>query len=158
MLQKEKMMPEETGKQNVVTAGFTEVKDVLLLMFVGARAYEKAKADGEFNLGDLQYVIPVLLKLYPAIENFDQVKLELLMATPEEKEQLKIWIQENLELEDDQVEKFIEASFAVMLDLWMLIQVFFFPQGENKLKFKGLPIKPKETIVDNADGTETKST
>ena len=117
---------------------------MLLLIFALAKAYEKAKADDEWEVSDLQYVLPVLFLIGPALEGFDNVKIELKMASKEEGEELKQWIKDNVELEDDKVEQFIESCFAVILDLWLIFRTFLFPNDQSALKFTGID-QPKST-------------
>jgi hypothetical protein len=125
-------MPEQ--QENTLKAGFKETKDVLLLVITLGKAYENAKADGNINWADITHLFPVIFLIGDALEGIENVKLELVMATPEEGEELKAWVKSQVDLQDDEVEAFIEACFAVVLDIWMVFKKFFFPQ-EGMSKF-----------------------
>jgi len=138
-----------SGQGSVLVVGYKDTKDVLFLVFGLAKAYEKIKADGKVDWTDVQYLLPILFSIGPAIEGFENVSIELKMATKEEGEELKLWIKENVELNDKSVEEFIEACFAIVLDLWYVFRTFLFVDGQSMLKNE-----TGKVITKNEDGSE----
>ena len=53
-----------------------ETKEVLELAVSLIKAYKAAKADGKFNLADIQYLIDPALKLPPAFDNIGEIPKE----------------------------------------------------------------------------------
>jgi hypothetical protein len=144
------------ANRNVLTVGYKETKDVLMLIIGLGHAYEQMKADGKINLADLVHLLPIMFLVGPAIEGFDNVQLELKMANKEEGEELKAWVNDQLDLQDKTVEEFVEASFAVILDIWMVFRTFFFPGEENLLKVSKDPTQPEAPKSNDApDGVST---
>ena len=128
------------ANKNTLTVGYKETKDVLMLIIGLGHAYEQMREDGKFTIADLVHLLPVMFLVGPAIEGFDNVQLELKMANKEEGEELKAWVNEQVDLQDKSVEEFVEASFAVILDIWMVFRTFFFPGEESLLKSQPAPV------------------
>jgi len=126
---------------NTLSVGYTDTKDVLRLIIGLGMLYKNAQEDGKINLSDIQHLLPVLFLIGPAIDNFENVQLELKMASKEEGDELKQWVNEQVDLKDKTVEEFVEASFAIVLDIWMVFRTFFFPdETENRIK---QPVQPE---------------
>ena len=140
------------AKKNTLVVGYNETKDVLLLVIGLGRAYEQMKADGKINIADLMHLLPILFLVGPAIEGFENVQLELKMANKEEGEELKAWVRENVNLQDKSVEEFIEACFAIVLDIWMVFRTYFFPEAGQSMLIK--PNQPKDVSPSTADVAE----
>ena len=115
------------NNKTTLVMGFTETKQVISFVYSLITAWKKADEDKEITVWDAQYLIPVILLFKDAFENIENVELELKMATVAEGEELKKWVSELVDLQDKTVEQFIEACFAVALDLAMIIRVFFPP-------------------------------
>lgn len=103
-----------------------EVIDFAIGMGVGVSA---SLQDGKINFLDLPNFMPALLKAIPALEGIDLVSLEFMDLKPEEAEELKIYVKEQLKLEDDKLEEFIEDAFAVVLSIFMLAKTYFIKQA-----------------------------
>ena len=108
-----------------VQVGFKETKEVLDAMIALGKAIEASMEDDKLTLLDVPNFIPFLTKILPAIEGVEQVPFEFKVADPAEIEELKTYLKDNLDLEDDQLEAFIEDSFKVALDIFMLVKLYF---------------------------------
>jgi hypothetical protein len=120
----------KTIKENImgdskIQVSLKDTREVLALVIALGKAYENAKADGVINYADLLYLLPVIEKVGPAFEGIENVQIELIAMSPEEAEELKAWIKIELDLKDDEIEQFIQAAFAVVVDMWLLIKQFF---------------------------------
>ena len=69
--------------------------------------------------------------ILPAIEGADQVPFEFKVANPEDISDLKEYLQARLDLEDDELETFIEDAFKVALDIYMLVKLYFLKDEEK---------------------------
>ena len=114
-------------KDNVLTVGYTETKKVLSLVITLGKAYKASMADGKFDWTDTMNFLPIMFEIGPAVQGFNDVQIELKMATPAETAELKAWIHEQLGgvIEDAKLDEFIQDAFAVILDLWVVIKNYF---------------------------------
>lgn len=108
-----------------VLVGLTETKQAVDFAIALGKGIEASAQDGKWNLIDIPNFIPALAQLLPAIEGLDQVPLEFAALTPEQIDELKAYVNANLDLSDDEVEAFIEDAFKVMLDIFMLVKLYF---------------------------------
>jgi hypothetical protein len=114
-----------------VKIGLVESKQAIDFAIALGKAIEASAKDGKWNLLDIPNFIPALAKLLPAFENIDEIPLEFAALTPEQLDELKAYVQAELDLEDDEVEAFVEDAFKVMLDIFMLVKLYFAkPNGE----------------------------
>lgn len=109
---------------NVVVVDYKETKEALSLVFAFMKAYEASRANGEWDAGDIMQFFPVVLLIGPAFKDIDNAAIELRTSTPEQAEELKAWIKENVDLTDDQIEKFIEDAFAAIVTVWTVINTY----------------------------------
>lgn len=114
-----------------VKVGLDETKQAVDFAIGLGKAIEASAEDGVWNLMDIPNFIPALLKLFPAIEGADQIPLEFAQLTPDQITELKAYVTEQLDLNDDEVEAFIEDAFKVMLDVFMLVKLYFLPPVEG---------------------------
>lgn len=110
---------------NPVIVGMTETKQAVDFAIALGKAIEVSAEDGNWNLLDIPNFIPALAKLLPAIEGADQIPFEFQALTPEQLDELKAYVTAELDLNDDQVEAFIEDAFKVLLDIFMLVKLYF---------------------------------
>lgn len=108
-----------------VLVGLTETKQAVDFAIALGKGIEASAQDGKWSLIDIPNFIPALASLLPAIEGLDQVPLEFAALTPEQIDELKAYVNANLDLNDDEVEAFIEDAFKVMLDIFMLVKLYF---------------------------------
>lgn len=139
---KEKLM-----SNNKVQVSLKDTREVLTFVIALGKAYEAAKSDGVINVADLLHLLPVIDKIGPAFEGIENVQIELMAMTTEEADELKAWIKTELDLQDEEIEEFIQAAFAVVVDLWMVIRRFFLT-----------PIQPGEVNEGGVSQTETPDT
>lgn len=107
-----------------VTVGFKETKDVLNFVIPIVKGSVTVLEDGKIQVPELVVFLPALLNIKDAIEGIEQVPLEFKLSTPEEAEELKQYLREQLDLPDEKMEEFIEDAFALVLDLYNMIKKF----------------------------------
>ena len=110
--------------------GIQETKDVLSFVATLANQLSASLSDGTFDPADVVNFIPVLQKVIPAFDDINLVDDELLDLTSEEKDELVAFFQAELDLEEDEIEAFVETGFAVALELFKFINMFFPPSAE----------------------------
>lgn len=116
-----------------VKVGFKETKEVLDAMIALGKAIEASMEDDKLNLLDVPNFIPFLTKILPAIEGVEQVPFEFKVAEKAEIEELKDYLKSNLDLQDDQLETFIEDAFKVALDIFMLVNLYFLKKDDENV-------------------------
>jgi len=126
-----------------VQVGFKETKQILDAMIALGKGIESSLSDGQLNLLDIPNFIPFLTLIMPALEGAEQVPFEFKVADPAEIEELKQYLRDNLDLEDDQLETFIEDSFKVALDIFMLINLYFLKKDA-----------PSEPAIEDTDASK----
>lgn len=108
-----------------VQVGFTETKQVLDAMIALGKGFEASLADGKLSLTDIPNFIAFFTLIMPALDNIDEVPFEFTVSDPEQLDELKAYLKDNLDLEDDQLEAFIEDAFKVALDIYALVKLYF---------------------------------
>ncbi len=120
---------------NPVGVALKETKQILDAMIALGKGIEASMSDGKLTFTDIPNFIEFLTLILPAIEDADQVPFEFKVADPEDIQELKEYLQENLDLQDDELEAFIEDAFKVALDIFMLYKLYFMTdtsdEGEN---------------------------
>ena len=116
---------------NPVIVGMTETKQAIDFAIALGKAIEVSAEDGTWNLLDIPNFIPALAKLLPAFEGAEQIPFEFQQLTPEQLDELKAYVTAELDLNDDEVEAFIEDAFKVLLDIFMLVKLYFMTTPEN---------------------------
>ena len=113
-------------EDNKLVVGYKETKEVLSFVITLVTAIKKARTDDKISIADIQYFIPVLFLVGPAIEGVDNVKVEMMMATPGEADDLKKWLAEQIPTltDDEKIINFIKDAFAVVLDIWMVLKTY----------------------------------
>ena len=125
--------------------GLKETKEVVDFAIALGHGVEGAMEDKQITLSDVPLFFPAFVKLVPAIEGADQIALEFKLASQEEIDELKAYVNSKLDLKDEQLEKFIEDAFGLVLTVWSLVKTYF-------LKFP--EVKADETSVDEAPSVE----
>lgn len=124
-----------------IKVGFTETKQALDLAIALGKGIEASLEDEKLDFKDIPNFIPAFMILFKVIEGAEDIPMEFSVASPEEVEELKAYVKANLDLEDDRIEGFIEDSFKVLLDIFMVYRLYFAP-------------KPPEEVVDETTDTE----
>ena len=96
-------------------AGMKETKEVILFAIALTHAIEKSLEDKEFTLADIPNFLPAFMKLIPAIDNISDVVVDLHAATEEDADEIKKLVRDELNLDDDKIESFVENAFAIAL-------------------------------------------
>lgn len=113
-----------------VKVGLVETKQAIDFAIALGKAVENSQEDGVWNLMDIPNFIPAIVKLLPAVQGGDQIPIEFVQLTPEQLDELKAYVTAELDLNDDEVEAFIEDAFKVMLDIFMLVKLYFTPSED----------------------------
>ena len=123
-----------------VIVGFNETKEALTFVFAVAKGVQDSLGDdGKFTITDLPKFLPALLALKDAYQGAENIPLEFKMANQEEADELKLWVKDTFDIADDQVEKAIEDAFAVVLDLWIVINTYLI-KGDGSEAVKQSPV------------------
>jgi hypothetical protein len=104
-----------------VTVPFKETTEVLTFVIELVKAYEASMEDEKLNLADVPNFLPAFMKLFEAIEDVSKVTLELEAANKDEVDTLKAAVKAELDLDDDKLEAFIENAFALVVDIYTLV-------------------------------------
>jgi len=117
----------ETEAKEIPTIklGLKEVTEIVDFGIAIGMGMAKSLADGKITLEDVPNFMSSFTKLIPAMTGWKEARLELLAAGPGEVENLKDHIRETLDLENEELEGLIEASLALVLDTWHLVNTFF---------------------------------
>lgn len=126
------------NKKDIVY-GINESKQVIDFAIALGLGIHKSLDDKQFTLTDLPNFMPALITAIPALDNVDLVSLEFMDLKPEEAEELKAYVRNQLKLEDGKDEEFIEDAFAVVLSIFMLVKSYFkteLPVDEDATKME----------------------
>jgi hypothetical protein len=113
-----------------VKVGLVETKQAIDFAIALGKAVENSQEDGVWNLMDIPNFIPAIMKLLPAVQGGEQIPIEFVQLTPEQLDELKAYVTAELDLNDEEVEAFIEDAFKVMLDIFMLVKLYFTPSED----------------------------
>lgn len=127
-----------------VKIGFKETKEAIDLAIALGRGIEKSLGDDKINFTDIPNFIPATMLLFQAIDGIEDVPLEFSVSSKEEIDELKAYVQSQIDLEDDKLESFIEDSFKVLLDIYVIYKAYFAP----------LPPVTEEEVDLTQDNTE----
>lgn len=136
--------------ENKVTMGLKETKEAVDFAVALGTGLEAALSDKQITLSDIPVFFPSFLKLVPAVEGAEQIPLEFKLATQEEVDELKSYLKEKLDLQDDQMEKFIEDAFGLVLTVWSIVNTYFIKKEatENSVE------ESKDDVVPEAPAVE----
>jgi hypothetical protein len=109
------------AETSTLAVGFKETKEALTFVFKLIDGIKAAEADKSITITDIPVFFPALLALTPAIVGANQIPLEIKAITEEEATELKTWVKENYDVSDDKLEQFIEDAFAIVLDIWIVV-------------------------------------
>jgi hypothetical protein len=124
--------------ENRIIPGLKETQEVILMAVALAQLTMQVKEaidrQVEFNwllfAGSFPALLPSIVGAFNAvkdgIEGVEEVTLEFSKLTKEQQVELKEWAQAQVpDLADDKVEQFIKDSFAVVIDLYMIVKTYF---------------------------------
>jgi hypothetical protein len=100
----------------------TQTKELLDAIFSTTDAVVRSLKDGKIGFEDVAYFIPVFPKIELAIRDGVEIPKELADLDKEEAEDLKNYIQEKFDIENDVLEKRIEDALGLVLSLYTFIK------------------------------------
>lgn len=119
-----------------IKVGFAETKQAIDLAIALGKGIEKSLTDKKLDFADVPNFIPAFMVLFAAIQGAEDIPMEFSVASKEETDELKKYVQDNLDLEDDKVEGFIEDAFKVLLDIFMVYKLYFAPVPQEPIADK----------------------
>lgn len=102
-----------------------ETKELLKFVSDLGEGIAAATADKEWSLTDLVHFLPAAKSIFAGISGIDQVIDELYDLTEEEMDELKQYVQDEFNIEDDKTEEFVEQAMFIGFELWDFINTFF---------------------------------
>lgn len=110
-----------------------EITDFIIAFGVGLD--RSLKDDGALTVKDLPNLLPLLLKVVPALEGVDGIPIALKAMDKEDGDKYYAHIKDQLgDISDEETQAFIEDSLRVVLDLWIVLNKYFFkavPTGDS---------------------------
>lgn len=114
-----------------VSISFEQTKQMLDAAIALGQGFEKSLADGKLSLLDIPNFIAFFTVLIPAIEGAEEIPYEFATSDPEQLEELKQYLKTKLDLEDDQLESFIEDAFDVLTKIYALVKLYFIKTNDE---------------------------
>jgi hypothetical protein len=112
--------------------GLDETKDVLNFLAEFGENLSTALDDGDVDWGDLINFIPALAKAGPAWMGIEKVPGEITDMTPEEKAELDLYVMEEFDISEDNVEDYLERGFAVLTHLFEFVSTFYIDNEDEE--------------------------
>lgn len=100
-----------------------ELKEALKFSISLGMAIEKATADKKINIMDLPYFFSPIMAAQDAFVGIDKIKEEIQSLDNEKIAELKKYIQEELDLENDKLEQIIEKGLNLMVEIFDLVKL-----------------------------------
>lgn len=104
-------------------AGITESKEVLSFILSLGKATSAALEDGDLSWSDAIKFIDPLKKLAPAIDNIEDVLVEMHDLDASEFHELVCYVQEEFDIDED-IEIFVEDAMNAGIELIKVIRFF----------------------------------
>ena len=102
--------------------GINQTKELLDAIFATTDAVVRSLKDGKIGFEDVAYFIPVFPKIELAIRDSVVIPKELGDLDKEEAEELKSYIKEKFDIENDVLEKRIEDALSLAFSLYVFIK------------------------------------
>ena len=87
-----------------------------------SEAIDLSLQDGKFDLNDVSNLIKPMFTATEAFADIKEIPSEIANLTEEQKNELNVYLQEELELSSEKTEKVVELGFKIALDLAFLVQ------------------------------------
>lgn len=100
------------------TIGIKETKELLEFGFALQKGIVASLEDKKISLTDFPNFMPAIVKSTSAFGGIQQVKAEMLDLSDEEKKELIEFARDKFDLDDDDLEKLIEDTLVVLIDLF----------------------------------------
>jgi hypothetical protein len=82
---------------------------------------ELALQDGKVGLEDAGLLAQPVMSLFPLLQSLDQLPKDLADLDEEEKQEVRAYVEQVYDIQDDKVEMFVTRSLKVALDLGDLV-------------------------------------
>jgi len=99
----------------------SNLKELVIFLCKFAEGAIKSLEDKKFNLLEVVNFIPALTAIGAAIQDIDQVPLEIRDLDDEEQAELIAALREEFDISDDDIEDFVEDAFAAVVAVVALI-------------------------------------
>lgn len=103
--------------------GIEKLKEALTFAINMTESIQNRFDDGSFSLWDGLSLVPMATNVRKYINNGSQIRKEFNDLSPQERKDLKIHIQNELDLEDDYIESIIERSLTLLESIGNLVDV-----------------------------------
>ena len=97
--------------------GIDKIKDALLACIEFGEALAARLEDGKVTTWEMITLIPKVLPIVQALRETKEIIAEFKDLTEEEVAELTVFVAENLDLEDDELEAAIEGGWAILLGI-----------------------------------------
>ena len=104
--------------------GMKETKELLKFVIGLGMAIDKSLADKKFSFDDVTYFMVPLMQAGPAFANIKMLPAELKDMDAAEAAELKQFIEDEFDIENDKIEKIIEAAIGVGLKVYEIMLSF----------------------------------
>lgn len=104
--------------------GIKELKELLKFVVEFGEAIELALVDKKFEISELSYLIAPLMQVGAAFEGLDKMGGELKDLSEAEAVELRLYVEEELDLRSDKLEEIIEKALALGVMMYSFIQLF----------------------------------
>lgn len=110
-------------------AGITETKEVLAFVFSLGRATALALEDGDLGWSDAMKFIEPLKKLGPALDNIEDVLIEVQDIDEEELAELINYVRDEFDLSEyaddvEEIEMYVEDALNAGVELLKVVRMF----------------------------------
>ena len=105
--------------QNV---GIKETQEVAELVVEVVKGIQAARKDGKWDAADIAFLLPVFGKLGPALENFNQVGVEIKGLDAEEIKSLAATLLAGIILEGGKMKVYVEEGLSIVVSIFKIIK------------------------------------
>lgn len=105
--------------QNV---GIKETQEVAELVVEVVKGIQAARKDGKWDAADIAFLLPVFGKLGPALENFNQVGVEIKDLDAEEIKSLAATLLAGIILEEGKMKVYVEEGLSIVVSIFKIIK------------------------------------
>jgi len=104
--------------------GIKELKELLKFVIEFGEAIELALADKKFEISELALLMGPLMQVGPAFEGLDLLGGEIKDLSEAEAAELKAYVAEELDLQNDKIEEVVEKALGLGVMIYNFIKLF----------------------------------
>lgn len=108
--------------EQVANVGIKETQEVAELVSEVVKGIIAARKDGKWDAADIAHLLPVFGKLGPALENFNQVGVEIKDLDAGEISSIAATLLSGVVLEEGKMKVYIEEGLQVVISLFKIIK------------------------------------